>query len=300
MPTWRWRVEATGLASVSLSVTIADALRDAAHRLAEISDTPRLDSELLMADALGTDRGAMLLHRMRDDVPSGFAALLDRRLNHEPVAYITGRQDFWTLTLGVSPAVLIPRSDSETLIEAAIAAFPDDAPARILDLGTGSGALLLAALSHWPQADGVGVDASEPALAVARDNALSCGLSDRARIQHADWRVPGWCDGFGGPFDLVLANPPYIETDAALARQVHAHEPHGALFAGADGLDDYRILIPALAALLAPGGVAIFEIGATQRLDVTALAEAGGYDVECRQDLAGHDRALILRAQRPA
>lgn len=281
-------------------MTIADALREAAHALAAISDTPRLDAELLMAEALGTDRGAMLLNRTRDDVPPGFAPLLDRRMNHEPVAYIIGRQDFWTLTLGVSPAVLVPRADSETLIEAAIAAFPDCAPARILDLGTGSGALLLAALSHWPQAHGVGVDASESALAVARDNAVSCGLSDRARMLHGDWRTHGWQDALGGPFDLVLANPPYVETDATLARQVSEHEPHSALFAGADGMDDYRILVPALSALLAPGGVAVFEIGATQRNAVGTLATASGYDAECRQDLAGHDRALILRAQRPA
>lgn len=281
-------------------MTIADALRGAAHALAAISDTPRLDAELLMAEALGSDRGAMLLNRMRDDVPSGFAPLLDRRMNHEPVAYIIGRQDFWTLTLGVSPAVLVPRADSETLIEAAIAAFPDRAPARILDLGTGSGALLLAALSHWPHAHGIGVDASESALAVARDNAVSCGLSDRARMLHGDWLTHGWQDALGGPFDLVLANPPYVETDATLAPQVSDHEPHSALFAGADGMDDYRILVPALSALLAPGGVAVFEIGATQRNAVGTLAAASSYDAECRQDLAGHDRALILRAQHPA
>lgn len=281
-------------------MTIADALREAAHKLTTISDTPRLDAELLMAEALGTDRGAMLLNRMHDTVPSGFAALLDRRLNHEPVAYIIGRQDFWTLTLAVSPAVLVPRADSETLIEAAIAAFPDRAPARILDLGTGSGALLLAAVSHWPQAQGLGVDASEPALAIARDNAVSCGLSDRARMLQGDWRMHGWEDAIGGQFDLVLANPPYVETDASLDRQVSEHEPHSALFAGADGLDDYRILVPALTALLAPGGVAVFEIGAMQRNAVGALAAASGYDAECRKDLADHDRALILRAQRRA
>ena len=279
-------------------MTIADALREAAQAFTALSETPRLDAELLMADALGIDRGTMLLGRMRDDVPPGFAARLARRLNHEPVAYIIGKQDFWTLTLSVSPAVLIPRADSETLIEAAIAAFPQRAPARILDLGTGSGALLLSALAHWPQAHGIGVDASEPALAIAKDNALSCGLSDRARMLHTDWCTSGWQEALAGPFDLVLANPPYVETDAALARQVSEHEPHSALFAGSDGLDDYRILIPALHVLLAQDGVAVFEIGATQRSAVSALATAAGYDVDCRQDLAGHDRALILRTQR--
>lgn len=277
---------------------IAHALRDAAEALAAVSDTPRLDAELLLADCLGVSRSALLLNRMRDGVPPGFDALVARRLNHEPVAYITGRQDFWTLTLAVSPAVLIPRADSETLIEAAIAAFEDRAPTRILDLGTGSGALLLAALSHWPRATGAGVDASEAALAIARSNAETTGLSDRARMLHADWRAAGWTDRLGGPFDLVLANPPYIETDAALARQVRDHEPHSALFAGNKGLDDYRILIPALPALLTPDGVAVIEIGSTQRAAVSALAQASGHDVQIRPDLAGHDRALILRPRR--
>lgn len=278
-------------------MTIAGALRDAAQALAAVSDTPRLDAELLMADALGIPRSALLLARMHDDVPQGFADRIARRTNHEPVAYITGRQDFWTLTLGVSPAVLIPRADSETLIEAAIAAFQDRTPARILDLGTGSGALLLAALSHWSQAEGIGVDASEAALVVARGNACDNGLSDRAWMVHADWRTPGWTEALGGRFDLVLANPPYVETDAALARQVREHEPHSALFAGTDGLDDYHILVPALPALLAPGGVAVFEIGHAQRVAVAALGAAAGYDAQCRKDLAGHDRALILRGQ---
>ena len=278
------------------SVTIADALREAAQALEAVSETPRLDAELLMADALGTDRGQMLLMRMRDPVPAGFAERLARRQAHEPVAYILGQQDFWTLSLAVSPAVLIPRSDSETLIEAALEAFPARPPTRILDLGTGSGALLLAALSEFPQAMGTGIDASEPALAIARANAETTGLASRAQMLHGDWRRQGWTDALPGPFDLILANPPYIESDAALAPQVMAHEPHSALFSGAEGLDDYRILIPALPALLAPEGVAILEIGASQRAAVSAIAAAHGFSVQCRRDLAGHDRALILRA----
>lgn len=277
-------------------MTIADALREAAQVLATVSETPRLDAELLMADALGTDRGTMLLMRTRDPVPPGFAERLARRKAHEPVAYIIGQQDFWTLTLAVSPAVLIPRSDSETLIEAALEAFADRAPMRILDLGTGSGALLLAALSEFPQAMGTGIDASEPALAIARANAEAAGLASRARMTHGDWRTKGWTGALPGPFDLILANPPYIESDAALAPQVMAHEPHSALFSGAEGLDDYRLLIPALPALLAPEGVAILEIGASQRTAVSAIAAGLGFTVHSRRDLAGHDRALILRS----
>lgn len=282
------------------SATIASALREAALALEAVSETPRLDAELLMADALGTDRGRMLLMHISDGVPEGFASRLARRLAHEPVAYITGRQEFWTLSLAVSPAVLIPRSDSETLIEAALDIFRDGAPERILDLGTGSGALLLAALHEFPLASGIGIDASMAALDVAHANARATGLAARAQLLHCNWRQDGWVDVLSSPFDLVLANPPYIEREAVLAPQVRAHEPHDALFAGDDGLDDYRTLIPALPRLLASEGVAIFEIGATQREPVSELAAAQGFDVQCRQDLAGHDRALILRRRRPA
>lgn len=275
--------------------TVAEAIRAATELLGSRTDSARLDAELLMADALGIDRGTMLLMRTRDPVPSGFAERLARRAAHEPVAYITGRQDFWTLTLAVSPAVLIPRSDSETLIEAALEAFAERAPTRILDLGTGSGALLLAALSEFPHASGVGIDASEAAIGIARANAEATGLAHRAQMLHGNWRREGWTTPLPGPFDLILANPPYIEADAALARQVMEHEPHSALFAGAEGLDDYRILIPALPALLADRGMAIFEIGASQCEPVSAIAAAHGYSAQCRRDLAGHDRALMLR-----
>ncbi|GGB59053.1 peptide chain release factor N(5)-glutamine methyltransferase [Blastomonas aquatica] len=280
-------------------MTVSEALRTAAHDLAGVSDTPRLDAELLMADALGITRSTLLLNRMRDQVPPSFAALLARRQMHEPVAYITGRQDFWTLTLNVTPAVLIPRSDSETLIEAAVDAIKCRPPQRILDLGTGSGALLLAALAQWPEARGIGIEASDVALAIAQSNADRLGYGERARMQHGNWRHPGWHDALPGPFDLILCNPPYVETTAALAPQVMQHEPHSALFAGDEGLDDYRFLIPALPRLLAPCGIAILEIGASQRLAVSALGSASGFDVDCRQDLAGHDRAVILRQTPP-
>lgn len=280
-------------------MTIAEALREATQTLARVSETPRLDAELLMAHTFGISRSTLLLNRMRDEVPAAFAALIARRSAHEPVAYITGQQDFWTLTLQVTPAVLIPRADSETLIEAAIAALAQRPPAKILDLGTGSGALLLAAMSEWPEAHGVGVDASAAALAIAQSNATALGFADRAQMLPGNWRQPGWQQPLPGPFDLIVCNPPYVETTAMLAPQVMEHEPHSALFAGEDGLDDYRILIPALPALLAPQGIAILEIGAGQREDVAALATASGFAVDCRQDLAGHDRALILRPGRP-
>jgi len=274
---------------------VSQALRAATQALGAVSDTPRLDAELLMAHALGVDRSALLTRHMDDAEPAAFAALLARRLGHEPVAYILGRQEFWSLDLMVSPAVLIPRGDSETLIEAAIDTLAGSPPAGILDLGTGSGALLLAALHVWPQARGIGIDASAAALAIAQANADSLGLADRATLRRVDWTTPGWTAAVGSGFDLVLANPPYIAEDAVLAPMVRDHEPHAALFAGGEGLDAYRRLIPALAMLVAPGGAAIFEIGAGQYDAVAAIAGAAGWDSACRQDLAGHPRALILR-----
>jgi release factor glutamine methyltransferase len=274
------------------SGTVSQALREAAADLAATSDTPRLDAELLMAEALGVSRSELLLRHMAAPVPQRFAALLARRQGHEPIAYILGHQEFFGLEFRVTPAVLIPRGDSEVLVETAFAARPDSR--RVLDCGTGSGALLLAVLNRLDRAHGVGIDRSPAALAVARENAARLGLADRAAMIEADWDRPGWAEPLGEPFDLILANPPYVEADAALAQSVLAHEPHGALFAGPEGLDAYRTLIPQLPALLTPDGVAIFEIGATQAEAVTALAEAAGFAARLHRDLGDRPRALEL------
>ncbi|KKW94148.1 peptide chain release factor N(5)-glutamine methyltransferase [Sphingobium chungbukense] len=267
--------------------TIPETLRAATERLAAISATPRLDAELLLAHALRIDRNALLMRQRDLAVPPGFASLIERRLTGEPIAYITGTRDFWTISLHVTPDVLIPRPDTETLIEAALDHFGTRAPARILDLGTGSGALLLAALSQWPKARGAGVDISPATLAVARGNADRLGLADRA-----DFRLGNWADGLAGPFDLILINPPYIARNVTLSGDV-LHEPQGALFAGAEGLDDYRRIAPVLPALLAPDGMAAIEIGYDQRASVSTLLADQGLSVRVRQDLAGHDRCLI-------
>jgi release factor glutamine methyltransferase len=218
--------------------------------------------------------------------------LLDRRLAHEPVAYIVGEQPFFGLDLLVTADVLIPRGDSEVLVEQALALRPD--ARRVLDCGTGSGALLLAVLANLPEATGVGIDRSLAALAVAAANAARAGLGARAAMRHADWEQAGWMAGLDGPFDLVLANPPYVEVGAALAPSVREHEPAGALFAGPEGLDAYRLLLPQLPALLTPGGLALVEIGAGQADAVSAIATDAGLTAALHRDLAGRPRVLAL------
>jgi len=272
-------------------VTVAQAIRDAAIRLSPTSDTARLDAEVLMAHALGCSRTDVLLRHMQAQVPEGFAALIERRLAHEPVAYIVGSQEFYGLDLIVSPAVLIPRGDSETLIDAARESLANRPPRRILDLGTGSGALLLAALSLWPDAEGVGIDRSAGALAIAAANGAR--HAPHAQFLQADWTQDRWGENLG-PFDLILANPPYVEDTADLAPSVRAHEPAGALFAGPDGMDDYRLLVPQLTALLGESGVALVEIGWTQNKPVMALAQAAGMTAILHHDLAGRPRAIEM------
>ena len=209
------------------------------------------------------------------------------------MAFITGTTGFWTLDLAVSPATLIPRPDSETLIDAALAAFPDRTkPYRILDLGTGTGCLLLAALSEFPASFGIGVDLNPAAVALAASNARLNNLQNRASFVAANWAAP-----LKTQFDLVLSNPPYIPTldIAGLMPDVAQHEPRLALDGGADGLACYLALITAMPALLAIGGVAIFELGIGQAQTVSHLAQHAGFATTLRADLAGIGRALVLR-----
>lgn len=272
--------------------TVASALREASARLAATSDSPRLDAELLMAEALGVSRSDLLLRHHASDVPDTFAELLRRRLAREPVAYILGRREFFGRDFRVTRDTLIPRGDSEAVVEAALdVARPD---ARVLDCGTGTGALLLTFLAERSAASGVGIDASPGAIAVAAANADALGLTGRAQLMHRDWNAPGWADDLGR-YDLLIANPPYVESGAALAPDVRDFEPASALFAGDDGLDDYRVLVPQLAQLLTQDGVAVLEIGFTQANAVSEIARSHGFSAEVRQDLGGRDRALILR-----
>ena len=267
------------------------ALREAAA-LFGFSATARLDAELLLAHAMGITRERLLLTLGDQPVPPGFAELVERRAAHEPVAYITGTRAFWTIDLAVGPGALVPRADSETLIEAAVDHFAGTpGPARILDLGTGPGTLLLAALAQWPGASGLGVDASAAALDQARGNAQALGMAARAAFRLGDWGA-----GLAERFDLILANPPYIATDADLPHEVRGYEPAQALFAGVDGLDDYRRIAPQLPALLAPGGVACVEIGWDQGAAVPALLAGQGLSATVRRDLAGQDRCVVATA----
>lgn len=256
-------------------------------------ETPRLDAELMLAHVLGEDRLAMLVGRgaVPDAAVARFEALLLRRRGHEPVAHIMGEREFWSLPLTVNRHVLVPRPDSETLIAEALRHFSGRPPGRVLDLGTGSGALLLAALSEWPAATGLGIDLSAAALAVARDNAERLGLAARAAFRLGDW-----ADGVEERFDLLLCNPPYVPDDTPLMPDVARFEPAGALFGGPDGLDPYRRLLPQVAHLLAAGGVALFEFGEGQADPLVAMAGGLGHAARTVADLAGRPRVLVIAA----
>ena len=269
---------------------IARALAEAARQLRATSDTARLDSELLMAEALHIDRDKLILSPPDKPVPRRFWTMVERRAKGEPIAYITGRRAFWNIDLHVGPGVLIPRPDSEVLIASAIEHFEGaPGPSRILDLGTGPGTLLLAALDVWPKATGIGIDLARRALSYASANSRRLGFEARVR-----WKLGDWAEGIGDRFDLILCNPPYIADDAQLGPGVREYEPDEALFAGAEGLDAYRVLAPQLPQLLEQGGLAAVEIGSGQARAVTDLLARDGLRADVAQDLAGRPRALLL------
>lgn len=271
--------------------SIPRALNRATEIFSANSDTPRLDAELLMSAALGIGRDRLLLDSPRGEAPDQFDRFVERRAAGEPVAYITGQRAFWTVDLEVGPGALIPRPDSETLVAAAVEHFAGSAgPRRILDLGTGPGTLLLAALDEWPKASGIGIDASADALSYARRNAERLGMAERAELRLGDW-----AEGINERFDLLLCNPPYVAAAAETGPGVADYEPHEALFAGADGLDDYRRLAPQVGRLLAPGGLAAIEIGFDQGDSAAVLFRQQGLDPTLAFDLAGRPRALLIR-----
>ena len=269
---------------------IARALDDATRQLNETSDTARLDAELLMAEALHIDRDKLILSPPDRDVPKRFWSMVKRRLKDEPIAYITGRRAFWNIDLHVGPGVLVPRPDSEVLIASAIEHFEKNGgPQRILDLGTGPGTLLLAALDIWPDATGLGIDVSRRALSYASANARRLGFEKRLKF-----KTGNWAEGIKESFDLILCNPPYVAEGAELGPGVREYEPDEALFAGEKGLDAYAELAPQLPGLLNKGGLAAVEIGHDQAKSVTALLERNGLSARVVNDLAERPRAVLL------
>ncbi len=276
--------------------SIASCLADGARRLSEAGvPDARREARLILAHALGLEPVTILGYPERPVDDAGpYQDLIARRAAREPLSHLTGRREFWSLEFEVTPSTLDPRPDSETLVEAALAAIPDRQVAiSIVDFGAGTGCLLLALLSEYPSATGLGIDIDEDALAVARRNATRLGFSDRAAFVRGDWG-----ESLAGPVDLIVANPPYIRAGdiANLQREVAEYEPRRALDGGPDGLAAYRRLGPDITGLLKPGGVAVLEFGLGQGLDVARLMSAESLiDQGFSADLAGHDRCLTLR-----
>ncbi len=279
------------------STTVARAIRDGAARLDGIADNPRLEARILLAFTLGLTREDLIRDpdRLIDSV--AYEALLTRRIAREPLALIVGHREFWSLDFRVSTATLIPRPDSETLIEAALASFANrPPPRRILDLGTGTGCLLLALLTEFPAAFGIGLDLSPAAAALAKANAATLGLTGRSAFIAGDWT-----NALCGHFDLIISNPPYIPAGDidTLMPEVADHEPRTALDGGRDGYDAYRVIIPLLSRHLEPTGAAILELGVGQAHHVDDLAGDAGFETSLWLDLASISRAIVLtRANR--
>ncbi|MDR3511761.1 MAG: peptide chain release factor N(5)-glutamine methyltransferase [Caulobacteraceae bacterium] len=278
-----------------MSLTLVQAWTAARKRLEAAGvDGPVIDARLLVEAAAGATRADIIAdpHRALTDAQAArFDDYVARRARREPVSHILGRRGFWKIMLNVTPDVLTPRPDTETLVELALRFFPEGRAFSVLDLGVGSGAILLAILAERPAAKGLGIDVSESALAVARENAANLGLERRVALLRGDWTA-----GLGeASFDLVVSNPPYIRSAeiAGLEPEVRDHEPRLALDGGPDGLDAYRVLAPEMLRVLKPGGRFLVEIGFDQSAEVEALFRAAGaLSVSTAKDLANRDRVV--------
>ncbi|WP_245435349.1 peptide chain release factor N(5)-glutamine methyltransferase [Microvirga calopogonii] len=278
--------------------TRAEALRDLRRTLAEAGfETAALDARLLLLTASGISATDLIT---RPDTPLSadeaetLAAFSRRRLAHEPVARIVGTREFWGLPFRLSPETLVPRPDTETVVETALDLIPDRrAPLRIVDFGTGSGCILVALLHELPRATGLGIDLSFGALVTARANAAENGVGDRSRFA-----LSRWADAVSGPFDLIVSNPPYIASGVipALDEEVREHDPRLALDGGPDGLEPYRILLSEARRLLVPGGLIVVEIGYDQADDLVGLAGAHGLEIlRIAHDLSGNPRCIAMK-----
>lgn len=281
------------------AATLADCVREGAAVLAAAGvEDPRREARLLLAHALGIEPITVTGYPEREVADStAFQALVERRAAREPMSHLTGRREFWSLEFSVTRDTLDPRPDSETLVETALGELADrNAPLSVLDLGAGTGCLLLALLSELPAARGIGVDIDPAAVRVARGNAARLGLAGRAEFAAGDWGR-----ALDGRFDLIVANPPYIPTAAiaGLQREVARYEPRRALDGGADGLDCYRALAGDMARLLAPRGAAVLEFGVGQGDDVERIMTASGLPgAGFANDLSGARRCLVCRKQK--
>jgi release factor glutamine methyltransferase len=274
-----------------MATEVSALLDEGVARLRRVTDQPRQEAEILLAAALARPRSWVIAHpehRIYDcDATDRYEAHVTRRAHGEPVAYILGEKEFWSLPLEVTPHVLIPRPETELAVEVALAHLPLDAPGRVLDLATGSGAIALAIAHERPRLQVIGTDIASEAVDVARRNAV------RVHVQNVEFRVGDWY----GPvrdehFTLIVSNPPYVaDDDARVERAVRRFEPHAALFAGPDGLDALRVVVGAASRHLVSGGWLVVEHGDRQGPDArTLLVQAGFTDVATRRDLAGLDR----------
>jgi release factor glutamine methyltransferase len=282
-----------------MAETIGAALQAAAARLAEAGiERPQAEARLLLEASAGLSRASVIGFPERTIAEaewSAFERMLTRRCGHEPASRILGRREFWSLVFEVSPATLDPRPDSETLVTAVLGEIGNrGADLSIIDFGTGTGCLLLALLSDLPNAKGTGIDLSDAAIDVARRNATALGLDMRAHFIRDDW-----ARNIAGQFDIVISNPPYIESNAidGLAPEVARYDPRAALDGGTDGLNAYRALLPQAKRLLKPGGLVALEIGQGQGSAIRNLARAAGLSESgSASDLAGIERCLLFRA----
>jgi release factor glutamine methyltransferase len=283
-------------------MTAQEAHQSATQRLAadpHLADSARRDAELLLLHTLGVNKAALIADPNRvltAEQQSAYEAAVARRLRHEPIQYITGQQEFYGLVFKVTPAVLIPRPETEHLVEAVLQRLAHGSPVTIADIGVGSGAIAIALAAHLPHAHITALDLSPAALAVAESNAIDHHLTSRIRLLHSDLLDALQSTERSQHFDAIVSNPPYVPAiDAAtLHPQVRDHEPAQALFAGADGLDIYRRLIPQAHEALKPGGLLALEIGHGQR-DALATLLSGWHDVAFVEDLQGIPRVALAR-----